>query len=319
MVRYLSRRQIDTSAYDRCLARSPQRLLYAFSWYLDAVSPGWELLVEGDYERVMPLPVRRRYGVKAVVQPLFCHQLGVFAAHETPDAAVLGRFLQALRTRFHYVPAYQFQAANTPALMADSGHLLPMTNHVLNLQKPYEALAAGYSKDRKTNLKRGLLQNWEFAETDAIGPLIALFRDHNTTGIGRVAPDAYDKLQRLVRVLQERQQVRIRVARRNDRIEAGCLLITDVNRIIHLFCSASPEGRTGNARTVILDQFIREYAGQPLLFDFESPEVENLAAFNRSFGAESEAYVRLVSNQLPGPVRFLHQLKKWLHQTVLLR
>ncbi|MFD1144399.1 GNAT family N-acetyltransferase [Larkinella insperata] len=315
MVRYLSRQQIDVNAYDRCIANSPHRLIYAFSWYLDVVSPDWKLLVEGEYERVMPLPVRPRYGVKAIIQPLFCHQLGLFAANETPDATVIARFLRVLQQHIRYVPSYQFQAANTSSLTAEAGQLVPMTNHVLNLQKPYVELAAGYSNGQKWNLKHGLRQGWEFTETGDITPLIELFRTYNTTGIGQVAKDAYAKLQRLVAVLQERQQVRIRVARRNGRIEAGNLLVTDANRVIHLFCSASPEGRKGNARTVILDQFIREYAGQPVWFDFESPEVESLAAFNRGFGAEPESYVRLVSNRLPGPVRFLHQIKKWLHQT----
>ncbi|RAK03052.1 acetyltransferase (GNAT) family protein [Larkinella arboricola] len=319
MVRYLSRNQIDVTAYDRCIAYSPQRLIYAFSWYLDVVTPGWELLVEGDYERVMPLPVRWRYGVKAVIQPLFCHQLGVFALHETPDATVLTRFLHTLYQHVRYIPSYQFQAANMPGLTAEAGQLIPMTNHVLNLQKPYTELAAGYSKGQKWNLRHGLRQNWEFTETDDIAPLIGLFRTYNTGGIGRVASDAYAKLQRLVAVLQERQQVRIRVAQRNGRVEAGNLLVTDVNRVIHLFCSASPEGRKGSARTVILDQFIREYAGQSIWFDFESPEVDSLAAFNRGFGAGPEPYVRLVSNRLPGPMRFLHQIKKRLHQTLLLR
>ncbi|GAB3908278.1 hypothetical protein GCM10028803_43590 [Larkinella knui] len=319
MLRYLARHQIDANAYDRCVALSPQRLIYAFSWYLDVVSPGWTALVEGDYERVMPLPVHKRYGVKAIIQPLFCHQLGLFSSFDTTDTATISRFLQALHQHVRYVPSYQFNAASSPLISHDSSQLIPLTNHVLNLQKPYSELAAAYSKDRKTNLKRGLQQVWEFVDTNDVIPLIDLFRTHNTAGIGRVAPRAYDQLQRLVKVLQDRQQVRIRVAMQNGRIEAGCLLVTDVNRVIHLFCAASPEGRKGNARTVILDQFIREYAGQPRWFDFESPEVENLAAFNRSFGAESEPYVRLVNNQLPDSVRFLQRIKKWLHRTLLPR
>ncbi|RCR69903.1 GNAT family N-acetyltransferase [Larkinella punicea] len=319
MVRLLSRQQIDDAAYDRCVALSPQRLVYAFSWYMDVVSPGWELLVEGDYEYVMPLPVRRRYGVKSVIQPLFCHQLGVFSAGETPNSSVLSRFLEALHQHIRYIPSYQFNTFNSAGLVADSVHPIPLTNHVLNLQKPYAELAAGYSKDRKNNLKRGLQREWAFDDTTDIAPLIDLFQKYNTAGIGRVAPQAYDQLRQLVAVLQNRQQVTIRVAMQNGQIEAGCLLVTDVNRIIHLFCAASPEGRKGNARTVILDQFIREYAGQPLWLDFESPEVETLAAFNRSFGAEPEPYVRLVSNQLPDSVRFLHRMKQWLQQTLFPR
>ena len=58
---------------------SPDALPYARTWYLDVVSPGWEALVADDYDCIMPLPRKRRYGLAYLVQPPLTQQLGVFA------------------------------------------------------------------------------------------------------------------------------------------------------------------------------------------------------------------------------------------------
>jgi len=309
MLSLLSRSRLDAAAYDRCVLYSPGQIPYAFSWYLDAVSPGWMALVEDDYAAVMPLPVRRRFGVPLVHQPLFCHRLGVFA----PDGLTTDRlraFGRAARNAFPYGPVYALPIDQATSL---SPRFRQSTNHVLPLHAPYERLFAGYSGDRKANLRRGQKAGFTYLDTTDPEPVIALFRQHNTAGIGRVDPAAYEILRRLVAVLRERGRLRIRLARRADQIEAGCLLVEDERRLIHLFCGASPSGRRGNARTVILDSFIREYAGQPRLFDFESPEAAGCAAFNRSFGAKEEPYGQLSWNDWPRPVRWLQEERKqWL-------
>lgn len=58
---------------------------YGLSWWLDTVSPGWEALVKGDYEAVMPLPVKKRYGISYLVQPYFSQQLGLFGQEDTAE------------------------------------------------------------------------------------------------------------------------------------------------------------------------------------------------------------------------------------------
>ena len=55
MICYLTHNQIDKQRWDECIAQSPDGLIYCWSWYLDVVHPGWEALVEDDYENVMPL------------------------------------------------------------------------------------------------------------------------------------------------------------------------------------------------------------------------------------------------------------------------
>ncbi len=79
-IRYLKRQDLDLNAWDECIRLSPAGLLYARSFFLDAITDGqWDALVMGDYEAVMPLTWNKKYGFTYLYQPNFVPVLGVFA------------------------------------------------------------------------------------------------------------------------------------------------------------------------------------------------------------------------------------------------
>jgi len=82
MIRHLRHSEIDKEKWDAALSKCHQPLLFAQSWYLDLVSPKWGALIRGDYEEMMPLPVKSKFGFKYLVQPNFTAQLGVFSTKE---------------------------------------------------------------------------------------------------------------------------------------------------------------------------------------------------------------------------------------------
>ena len=55
---YLKHTEIDKERWDAAIGVALNALPYAYSWYLNAVSPGWEALVSEDCDYVMPLPVK---------------------------------------------------------------------------------------------------------------------------------------------------------------------------------------------------------------------------------------------------------------------
>ena len=78
-IKYLKHNQIDKQKWDSAIENAENGLVYALSWYLDIVSPNWDALVVGDYEQVMPVTHKRKYGIKYLIQPPFCQQLGFFS------------------------------------------------------------------------------------------------------------------------------------------------------------------------------------------------------------------------------------------------
>lgn len=300
------------SRWDAFIAASPQRILYAYSWYLDVVTPHWQALIleeNGVWKAVMPLPIQSKWGLSVVQQPFFCQFLGIFTTPLVELASVQTTFLEALSTHFRYVSSYsgRFWGEPFPAQF----ELHHCYTHLFPLDAPYPTLRQCYSPDRRMNLRRAQKFPWQWQESNDLGPLIELFRQNHAAQIeGGVSETAYGLLRKVHEVLQEKQAVRLRYAVYNGRIEAGAMFAVYQKRIIYLFNAASPVGRKGNARTLLIDQIIEEYAETDFVFDFESPEVASIAGFYRSFGAKEEVYSMLHYNGLPFPLKQLQARRR---------
>ncbi|MFW5754344.1 MAG: hypothetical protein ACOCV9_06030 [Marinilabiliaceae bacterium] len=81
---YIKNENINRIRYDNTLKRSFNANVLAYSWYLDLVCDDWDLLVEGDYETVCPLPLRKKAGITTVHQPGCAPFLGIFSSHHLP-------------------------------------------------------------------------------------------------------------------------------------------------------------------------------------------------------------------------------------------
>lgn len=315
---FLSRSQINSAAWDACVAESAQAITYGYSWYLDAVLPGpnwkWIGLVlpdaNRDYRAVMPVPLRRKFGIWRVHQPLFCQTLGVFSRDAMLDPTP---FYRAMHEQFRYgslLHSHQYPSPNVPFDVVRQ-----LSTHVLDLSVGYNALHQRFTSDRRRNLRRATTTDWTIVDSTDPEPLITLFRANHADGIqGGVADWAYVVLRRLYVALHERGLATLRYALRDGRTEAGALFVTDVNRIIYLFNAASETGRRGNARTLLIDQMIRENAGRgqaeidvkrATLLDFESPPKPSVRAFYVSFGAVEQPFWTVRWNQLTWPERTL--------------
>ncbi|WP_266367861.1 GNAT family N-acetyltransferase [Tellurirhabdus rosea] len=299
-VRYLRRHRIDSARWDACVAGSVQRLFYAYSWYLDAVAPEWCGLVveeQGEYRAVMPVPLRRAYGIAYVRQPDFCPQLGIFSLPGVAVEALFLPFLSKLKSRFGRVMSYRFNEHNETTVRFPSDLKRRVReNHVLPLNRPYQMLRQQFATDRKTNLNRARNTGWALAASTDMRALIALHRSHNEAGAtqqyARLDLTLYDRLVRAVDELQKRGMADLWFAELDGQREAGCLFVRDGGRIVYLFNGASPVGRRKQGRLWLLNRVFGEFAGQDAEFDFESPPegAETVQAYYGSFGGETRPY-----------------------------
>ena len=202
-----------------------------------------------------------------------------------------------MQQHFRYGPTFRIHLPHGKPLPFDG--VDSVSTQVLNLSSGYNALYRGNSHDRRQNLKRALAANWTIVESADPEPLITLFHENHAAGIdGGVANWAYDILRNLVAELSKRKLITLRYACQNGHIDAGALFVYEGNRIIYLFNAASEIGRRGNARTVLIDQLIREKAGRDVIFDFESPEKSSIRQFYQSFGTVEEPFYALRWNRL---------------------
>lgn len=310
---HLKHHQINKEAWDICIESDVNAQPYALSWYLDIVSPKWQAFViedlYGGYETVMPLPVKRQYGISYLQQPFYCQQLGIFGKYsierETAEA-----FLLRLKKKFKYVIDYIFHSG----FERNSDLFTKKTiTQYLNLNRPYAEIFKGYNRDRKLNLKRAIASGLNLVESQDIEPLLLIFQRYTANKIyGGVSEQAYLELRDLFSEFKKRGLVKLFYTQDDTRafLTGGLFLIWN-RKIIYLFNASSEEGKKKNGNTLILDHVIKTFCNRDYVFDFESPseEFENIVGFYGSFGAEKIILPSLNYNELPHFINFIKKIR----------
>ncbi|MBU1820623.1 MAG: GNAT family N-acetyltransferase [Bacteroidetes bacterium] len=312
----LTRQQINDTYWNTLIDESPHPVVYAYSWYLDIVSPHWQALVVASktgYEQVMPLPVKYKWGFRVIQQPFFCQYLGIYARDEV-SKPIVEAFLGQLNRHFRYISTYAFHPENSAALAAYLTGQSEITyqrqyTQWLLLGKTIEEIREGYSNDRKNNLRKAGSYAWEVISSEDVEPLIGLFcQNHQQQIPGGVAGSAYDLLRRLSKVLASKKVLRVYYAQLNEELRAGIMLLEHKGTGIYIFNAADTLGRKGNARTWLLHRYFAEKGSSLRYFDFETPPMATIAQFYASFGPQERIFYAIQKNKLPFPLR---QLQNW--------
>lgn len=319
---FLKHHQIEKHKWDSCIENSLQGQIYALSWYLDVVSPGWQALVvrKGDgYETVLPLPVKVQFGIPYLQQPLFCQQLGLFSKIAPLPEYYFEAFIEKIQEIFKYSIDYTLNADNSIQLALDSN----TTTRYLSLNRSYQELYQAYKRDRKLNLKRGIKSGLVVKELHEVEALIDIFQKHTAHKIyGGVSDQAYTILRNLYKTLKSNNAVKLLGSfDHSGRVLTAALFTVWENKIIYLFCASTPEGRKLNGNTLVIDSLIQEYAGKEFVLDFESPEsgphqsFDGIDGFSESFGAERVILPQLKYNNLPAYIKLIKSFRMQVYKT----
>ena len=305
MIKYLQHRQIDKKKWDATVAQCGN--IYAYSWYLDIVHPGWEALAEDDYQAVMPLTGGKKFGVNYLFNPYFVQQLGVFALQPLSNERIEA-FLQAIPAKYRFCEI----RLNEGNLLAE-GHqgLQYHRNTILDLNRSYEEIRAGYHQNTKRNLTKAEANNLQIVDTVIPYHVVALFRDNRGALLDKWGTAEYNVMTRLGIEAEKRHKAFILGVTEKGVGELICaaIFMKANGRITFLFSGLKQQGKDKQAMTYLLDQVIRQYAGQPLTFDFEGSDDDNLARFYLGFGGEEVKYPSYTFNNMSAVGKGL--LKLW--------
>lgn len=292
-IQYVERKDIDEDRWNARIDTASNGLIYAYAFYLDAMSTNWDALVYNDYEAVMPLPWRKKWGIHYIYQPPFTAQLGVFGTNIS--ASLFEAFLQSIPARFKYIdcPLNHQNLFPVPAY-----HLFQRNNFVVTLDKPYETLFHGYRENVKRNIKKangyGCINRKDFAVTDVLE--IAKEQPEKL----KFHAEDFDRFQKLYNYLHGlNKSITYGIFSSKNELLASCVFTFSHNRAYYILIGNHPNGRTLGASHLLIDSFIKDHSEQNLLLDFEGSDIRNLAFFYSSFGATEEQYASLKINRLP--------------------
>jgi hypothetical protein len=304
VIQFLTNDTIDKSRWDDCISSAINGNLNAYSWYLDIVSPGWCALIEGEYERVFPLPVSSRVGFRYIMQPFFTQQLGLFY-RSLPSKDILTRFIKSIPPEYKYIDIN----LNTSNRLPDNESTEDLTNIELDLISDYDKIAAGYQNNLKRNLKKAVQHKLTISKHVRPEEIISLFLKNKGQTLTNLGEEQYALIQRIAYESTHKGIGEIWGAYDEyNELTAGILWVTSHQKTIFLFSAVSENGKAYFAMPWLIDSYIRQSAGKPLTLDFEGSNYEGLARFYSSFGAKKVIYQRYFCNSLPLPYRLALQL-----------
>lgn len=200
-LQYLRRDQVDTERWDRCIDKAPNGLIYGYSFYLDHLAPGWSALVLGDYEAVMPLPLRKKWGLSYIYKPGAIASLGVFGQSLT--SALVQQFIQAVPSTIKLIDT----TLNAGNIFSNPPEFQKLhSNFILSLQLPYERLYSAYRDNIKRNIKRAQKLNNRYATDISVDEVLRLARlqPHRTS---HFTEEDYTNFTRLYHFLHQQKRL----------------------------------------------------------------------------------------------------------------
>ena len=287
---------IDREKWDRCINGSGNAVIYAGTVYLDHLADNWTGIVLNDYEQVMPVPWRMKFGIRYSYEIPFLQQLGIFCGKKIPDEKM---FLKALFSVCRYGD-YPFNFGNF------IGETKAFVNFILPLDRTYEDLSKRFSGDVIQNIRRAAAHDLDY-ENGEIDEAVFLYKKLYGKQSG-ITDEHFEKFRKLCFFIGKNDKIIVRkVCSAGGSLLAIALLPVDKMRMYNVMNSTLPEGKTAEANYYLLSRLWMEFEATGLIFDFEGSDIPGVKEFYRKFGGVNQPYQKLHFNHLPWPVNLLRK------------
>lgn len=293
-IKYLTYQQINKKKWDACIDKASNGLIYACSAYLDGMAGEWDALVLNDYELIMPLPGRKKYGIHYLFQPFVTPSLGVFGNGVTPE--IINAFLNVMPNKFK-VWDVSFNSSNK--ILYSKGTIVNRTNYVLDLNHSYTLLQQNYSNNINRNITKALKSGCIVKKQISFDE-VAVICKKEFPKFTEVENGLFEKLHEVYKAYTTKSAA-YGIFTKEEVLLASCIFLFFKNRVYYWLVGNTPESKQYGASSLLVDSFIKEYAGKNLLLDFEGSDTESVGDFYKKFGATLEPYATLYVNKLPFP------------------
>jgi hypothetical protein len=300
-LKYVKHDSLEVDKWNRCIDESANCRIYAYDWHLDRSAENWDALIWGNYEFVLPLPIRKKFGISYLYQPLFSQQLGIFP---NPPAEIAELFYKELFRLFRYCDM-QLNSANRKNDLGKKIDFLQRENYLLPLSVDYKELSKNYSKNTKRNIKKAENNSLQYFREVSLENYLLFKQNNLAAGISKTDVNSLKNL--IAYGLYKGYGKIFGVYTKENDLCAAVYFCQWKNRVIYMNAASDEKGKELHAMFFLIDNFIREQAGKNLVLDFEGSMIPGVARFYKGFGATPETYFQLKFNRLPLPVRWLKQ------------
>lgn len=279
MIKFLKYHEIDFEKYTQCLENSEQYKYCATKQFLEITSnKNWDLLVKGDYEAVMPIPFSKKKGLKVVLNPKLCQQLGVFSAKD--DKEINDKFLSFLKENF-IVWYYAFNEHN-----AFSESLMKRNNYII-FSDSYQNVRQKYSPKRKRKLRQDDWVKNQSQQKDLDFTTASAFIKNNIKG--HENEKGMEGFLDIFRRFYEKKLIKFPAFILNGEVINLLAIYEDQSTVALLGTFNKPETIKLAGSSVLIDKAI-ENCIEDKIFDFEGSDLPNVKEFFKGFRPVEKKY-----------------------------
>lgn len=298
MIKSVKRKDLNELEYNACVENSIQGRLFAFSWYLDIVCTDWITLVYKNYEAVMPIPIREKYGVTYVYPPFWILEMGVFSK----DLKIEKEFINYLLKKYRFVEL----RLNSNNSILNLPQYETRQFQILDMGIDNSLLQENFQSDRKKDLKKAekfkLVLKW----TDDPENLVHLFKNNVGKRTPEIKLEDYKNLKKLIDVCLEKGVGEILSIYQDEKIVASAFFLLYRDTVTILCSSTDFENRKNGANTFLINEAIKKYQSLYSIFNFGGSSMPSIAKYFFSFGATEITYPMIKQRRVPSLLkRFL--------------
>jgi hypothetical protein len=306
-IQYLRRKDINEGAWNRCIETASNGLIYGYTYYLDAMCTNWDGMVLNDYEAVMPLPWRRKWGICYLYQPFFTPALGIFGHGLTKLQQIL--FIRAIPKKFLYwdIDLNETSEFDQAVTSISNIEISLRTNFLLNLNSSYQIIYKSYSRLAKRKLAKANQYRLKLEIGVPAEEIITLYRKHYSLANKEVPEEAYILLSSLTSHLSANHIVTYLAKTESGSIAGFYLLLTDTKWVYSVLGGSTADGKEMGAFYFLTDAAIKDQTCIGKIFRFEGSDIPGIAFFDQQFGPQATNYLHIRRNNLPWPVNLLKQ------------
>ncbi|MAT53554.1 MAG: hypothetical protein CMN32_03675 [Saprospirales bacterium] len=303
----LNRTEIDDEAWNAFVDLSPQRYLYYYTWYLDAVCPGWQAVqVAHGGETVLqwPLPIKKKGPLPYAYQPRLTQFGGpVFRAFKEQRHRQHHQIKSALQEAIKALPKLVAIDINLHPELSFfmpfqwAGYKVkPRFTYWLPLEAGYADLKNEFSSSIRNHLKKAAKAGLEITKTEDPSQFLSLALRATVYSAAEA-----ETFQAIWKAISGHRQAFILEAHTPDgQLAAAAAFIPDVRNFIFFGNALSPSLRNSGAGSLLIAEGIHIACEscQHEYFDFEGSMLPPVEQYFRAFNPEGVMYLNISRKKL---------------------
>lgn len=306
-IQYIKRTELDTIKWDDCIKKAENGLVYGYAWWLDVMADNWDALVLNDYEAVMPLTWRKKYGFFYLYQPAFTANLGMFYKREA--GINIAAFLKVIPSHFRLwdISLNEMNRLNTDDYKGIQ--IVSRKNMLVSNQQTLTKPATSYARLAKRKLKLAAQNSIVVDRNGDVESAIAFYKQEYQHQHLSITQKDYDNLIKACTSAFMKGHSKCYVSKRDNKILGAYIILKDERYFYSLIGGSTKDGKELGAFYMLTDAAIQDAAGEKCSFRFEGSDISGIAFFNSQFGPREIAYTHLKLNRLPRVIKLLKKLQ----------